>query len=185
MKRPVRPAPRQLALFGALALSLLATAWLALEDEAEPVPPASRRALVAAAATPAGTSNRSERSGWPGPAAGARAAWPAADAQAAAGWGEATVTAAAPAPPPAEAAADEPPPAPPAAPPFPYQFVGRMTDSRPRAILNNAQRSAVVGVGEVVDADWRVDAIEAGGLRLTYLPLGLAQFIPFAAAAAA
>ena len=48
----------------------------------------------------------------------------------------------------------------------------------------SSQRSAVVGVGEVVDADWRVDAIEAGGQRLTDLPLGLAQFIPFAAAAA-
>ncbi len=183
MKRVTRLAPRQLALFGALALSLAATAWVAQQDEAEPAAAAPRRALVAAAA-PAGAAHRGERAGWPGPAASARATWPAPDPQAAAGWGDPAPAAAAPAPPPAEAAADDPPPAPPAAPPFPYQFVGRMTDSRPRAILNNAQRSAVVGVGEVVDADWRVDAIEAGGLRLTYLPLGLAQFIPFAAAAA-
>ncbi|MCY4757331.1 hypothetical protein NYP07_23490, partial [Pelomonas aquatica] len=82
-----------------------------------------------------------------------------------------------PAPPPARAEAA---PAPPGAPPFPYQFVGRMTDPLPRAVLNSVQRSAVVAAGDVVDGQWRVDAVEAGGLRLTYLPLGLAQFIPFA-----
>lgn len=180
MRKP--PAPRQIALFGALALSLAATAWVSREDEAQPVAAAAtaRRAPVAALAS----APRSAPAGWPGPAASARAAWPAPDPQAAAGWGQTPPAAAPPAPPPAEAPAAETPP-PPAAPPFPYQLVGRMTDSRPRAILNNAQRSTVVGVGEVVDADWRVDAIEAGGLRLTYLPLGQAQFIPFAAAPAA
>jgi hypothetical protein len=55
-----------------------------------------------------------------------------------------------------------------------------MTDPLPRAVLNSVQRSAVVAAGDVVDGQWRVDAVEAGGLRLTYLPLGLAQFIPFA-----
>jgi hypothetical protein len=170
-----RPAPRQLALFGALGLSLAATAWVSRDDEAaSTVAPAPRR--TAAAAVDA-------TGGWPGPAASARAEWPALDPQARAAWGDATpVVAAPPSPAPPEVTQAPPPPA---APPFPYQFVGRMTDARPRAILNNAQRSAVVGVGEVVDGQWRIDAIEAGGLRLTYLPLGLAQFIPFAAAPAA
>jgi len=101
--------------------------------------------------------------------------------QARAAWGEAPPVAAAPAPPPPADPVDEPPPAP-AAPPFPYQFVGRLTDGAARAVLDSARRSTVVGAGDVVDGQWRVDAVEAGGLRLTYLPLGLAQFIPFAAA---
>jgi hypothetical protein len=167
-----RPPPRQLALFALLGLSLAATAWVAHEDEPQTATPARQR-------PPPGHPTGSTHAAWPGPAASARAAWPETDPQARAAWGDtATPPAAAP---PAEPTAAVEPPAAPSAPPFPYQLVGRLTDSRPRAILNGAQRSAVVGVGEVVDGQWRVDAIEAGGLRLTYLPLGAPQFIPFAA----
>jgi hypothetical protein len=165
-----KPAPRQLALFGALGLSLAATAWVSRQDEAEPVAAAPRRNAPAPA-------------DWPGAAASARTAWPALDAQARTAWGEAAPVAAAP-PAPADAPAQDPTPAPPTAPPFPYQLVGRLTDGATRAILNNAQRSAVVGAGEVVDGQWRVDAVEAGGLRLTYLPLAQAQFVPFPASPA-
>ena len=157
-----KPAARQLALFGALGLSLAATAWVARDEAPEPIAPAPRRSAATASTQP----------DWPGPAASARTAWQPLDNAVSGAWGEA---AAAPA-----SAQAEPPPEPPHAPPFPYQFVGRMTDSRPRVVLNNVQRSAVVAVGEVVDGQWRVDAIEPGGLRLTYLPLGLAQFVPFA-----
>lgn len=167
-----KPAPRQLALFAALGLSLAATAWVSQDDAPEPVAAAPRRT---ASAAPAPTD-------WPGPAASARAEWPATDAQARNAWGEAAPVAAATAALPAEPAEEQAPP-PPTAPPFPYQLVGRLTDGASRAVLNNAQRSAVVGVGEVVDGQWRVEAIDASGLRVTYLPLGLAQFIPFAAAA--
>jgi hypothetical protein len=167
-----KPAPRQVAIFGALGLSLAATAWVSQENTAEPVAASPRRANTAAAAP----------SDWPSAAASARAEWPALDAQARAAWGEAAPVAAAPPPPPAEPTEEQASP-PPTAPPFPYQLVGRLTDGASRAILNNAQRSAVVGVGEVVDGQWRVDAIEPTGLRLTYLPLGQAQFVPFAAAA--
>lgn len=172
-----KPAPRQLALFGALGLSLAATAWVSRDDEAQPVTAQPRRAMAATTAATAATAD------WPGPAASARGDWPALDPLARSAWGEAAPVAAPPAPPPVQVAAEEPPP-PPAAPPFPYQLVGRLTDSRPRAILNNAQRSAVVGVGEVVDGQWRIDAIEPAGLRLTYLPLGQSQFIAFAVPAA-
>lgn len=154
---------RQLALFGALGLSLAATAWVSRDDAPETVAAAPRRTLAASATT---------TSDWPGPAASARAAWPKLDPQARAAWGEAP-----PAPP---AAPAEPASEPPRAPSFPYQFVGRMTDSLPRAVLNNAQRSAVVSAGDVLEGQWRVDAIEAGGLRLTYLPLGQTLFVPFA-----
>ncbi|MFG6489836.1 hypothetical protein ACG04R_24380 [Roseateles sp. BYS78W] len=169
-----KPAPRQLALFGALGLSLAATAWVSRDDAAEPVAAEPSRRTTAAAAP-------SNQANWPGPAASARAAWPAADMQARAAWGEAPSVAAAPAPPPPAESVDAPPPAP-TAPPFPYQFVGRLTDGAARAVLDSPRRSTVVGAGDVVDGQWRVDAVEAGGLRLTYLPLGLAQFIPFAAA---
>jgi hypothetical protein len=169
-----RPAPRHVALTCALALSLGATAWVSREDEDEPVAAMSRRA--AAVSPVAGD--------WPGPAASARTAWPAADPQIGAAWGEAhPPMAAAPTTSPPQQT-NEPTEAPlaPTVPAFPYQLVGRLTDGASRAILNNAQRSTVVGVGEVVDGQWRVDAVEAGGLHLTYLPLGEAQFIPFPAA---
>lgn len=167
-----RPAPRQLALFGALGLSLAATAWVAHEDETEAPAAAPRR--------PAAASRPSVD--WPGAASSARADWAALEPLADAAWGDAAPVMQVAAPPQEPERAEEAPSPPPAAPPFPYQLVGRLTDTRPRAILNNAQRSAVVGVGEVVDGQWRVEAIEPGGLRLTYLPLGLSQFIPFAAA---
>lgn len=171
-----KPAPRQLALFGALGLSLAATAWVSNNDgAAEPTAAVPRRTMAATATQPAD---------WPGPAS-SRAEWPALDAQARAAWGEAApVAAAAAAPPPVAQAPDEPPP-PPSAPPFPYQLVGRLTDGASRAVLNNAQRSAVVGAGEVVDGQWRIEAVEPAGLRLTYLPLGLPQFVPFASSPSA
>lgn len=173
-----KPAPRQLALFGALGLSLAATAWVSQGDGDTPEPVAALpRRTATAGVSPAD---------WPAPAASSRAAeWPALDPQARAAWGEAApVAAAAAAPPPVAQAADDPPP-PPSAPPFPYQLVGRLTDGASRAVLNNAQRSAVVGVGEVVDGQWRVEAVEPAGLRLTYLPLGLPQFVPFASSPSA
>lgn len=164
-----RPAPRQIALFAALGISLAATAWVAGHDEPEVAAPAPRRSAVASkAAAP---------QDWPGPAASTRGAWPEADPQARRAWGEATAPTAPVAAAPAEAepdvhAAD-------AAPPFPYQLVGRMTDSRPRAVLHGAQRSLVLGAGEVIDGQWRIEAIEAGGLRVQRLPDGPSQFIAF------
>ncbi|MCE4556954.1 hypothetical protein [Pelomonas cellulosilytica] len=173
--KPHHLAPRQWALAGALALSLAATAWVSGNDEpAEQVATAPRRAPLAAvyAIEPASaTGAHGTRN--------ARGDWPTLDPLAQAAWGDAAPATVAATPPPAAAAPDEPPP-PPSAPPFPYQLVGRLTDGASRAVLNNAQRSAVVGAGEVVDGAWRVDAVEPGGLRLTYLPLGQAQFVPFA-----
>lgn len=168
--------PRRLVLFGALGLSLAATAWFAVEDDdGATAPEASQRpARTASTGTLATATPRS------------RGDWPAPDPQARAAWGEVAPVAAGPAlPPAAPAEAADEPPAPPAPPPFPYQFVGRMSDGATRAILTNALRTAVVGVGEVVEGQWRVDAVDAGGLRLTYLPLGQAQFVPFASSPSA
>lgn len=170
-----RPTPRQAALYTALALSLAATAWVAgqAQDDIAPAAPATPRPS-AARRTPAAPAD------WPGAPAAGRSAWPAADAHASRAWGDAPPppVAAAAARPPAAAtaeAADEPPPA-----PFPYQLVGRMTDSRPRVVLHGAQRSLVLGVGDSVDGQWRIEAIEPGGLRVRPLPDGPSQFIAFA-----
>lgn len=167
-----RPAPRQLALLGALGLSLAATAWVSREDTPEPVAATPRRTATMAAAQP----------GWPASAAGTRTDWPALDAQARAAWGDAPPPPAA-APTPTAPPAEEAPP-PPSAPPFPYRFVGRLNDGATRAILDSAQRSTVVGAGDVVDGQWRVDAVEPAGLRLTYLPLGQPLSVPLATPAA-
>lgn len=165
-----RPAPRRVALLATLGLSLAATAWVAGHDEPETAAPVPRRSTSAAKLT--------APQDWPGPASDTRAAWPEADAQARRAWGEtvAPPQAATVAPAPAGVAEAEPDVA---APPFPYQLVGRMTDSRPRVVLNSPQRSLVLGVGEVVDGQWRIEAIEAGGLRLKRLPEGPSQFIAF------
>ncbi|MFG6429501.1 hypothetical protein [Roseateles sp. LYH14W] len=166
-----RPAPRQIALFATLGLSLAATAWVASNDEPEVAAPAPRRSV--AAAVPAAAQD------WPGPASATRTAWPEADAEARRAWADTappapTAVAASPTQTPnAQPDADD------AAPPFPYELVGRMTDSRPRVVLNGAQRSLVLGAGEVVDGQWRIEAIEPGGLRLKRLPDGPSQFIAF------
>ncbi len=66
-----------------------------------------------------------------------------------------------------------PPPAPappPQAPALSYQLVGRMDEgSRPRAIFSNSLRTEVLGVGEVLDRQWRIDAIEPQAVQLSWL----------------
>lgn len=179
MKRQNR---RQQLLFTLLAASLVLTAWVAFNPPEETATVAPRPRRTPATETPAVGPAPGTPAGWPGAATAVRGDWPPLDPQARAAWGDAAPPIVAAPPTPEVEAPPEPPP-PPSAPPFPYQLVGRLTDPQPRAVLNNAQRSAVVGVGEVVDGQWRVDAFEAGGLRLTYLPLGLAQFVPFASPA--
>ena len=163
----MKPLPlRQRLLFLALAASVGATYWVSQrDDEAAPVTAPARAAAKPTLAVD-----------WPLPASSPRDAWPKADDLALVAWGDAPP---APKAAPNPAASEAPPPTPP---PFPYQWVGSMTDSLPRAVLNNAQRSAVVGVGDVVDGRWRIDAVEPRALRITYLPLGTSLTIPFASA---
>lgn len=165
-----RPAPRSIALMGALGLTLAATAWVASVDETPAAPPAprGRRAAVVNAALPA----------WPAGIAASRPAWPTAEAQALRAWGDAVPTAE-PVPtaaPDVEAAADdaEPPP-----PPFPYRLVGRLTDGTVRAVLDNELRSRVAAAGDVIDGQWRIEGIDAVGLRLRHLPDGPVQTLAF------
>lgn len=165
-----RLAPRQMMLGGLLAVSLAATAWVASREEADVAPTLRRPRL--SAASPAVPLD------WPGPAARMRSPWPEVEAVAARAWGDASASLTATPLPPASVAEDAPPDA--AAPPsFPYRLVGRMTDTHARAVLDGAQRSLVVGVNDLVDGQWRIEAIESTGLRVKHLPNGPSQLIAF------
>ena len=65
-----------------------------------------------------------------------------------------------------------PPPPKPTAPPPPFTVLGRMIQGgRTAVFVSYGGRNQVFGVGDVVDSDWRVDAIDATQVKLTYLPL--------------
>jgi hypothetical protein len=174
MKRFTR---RQSALAAALGLTVAATAWVSLQDDATPAVAATARRTTGAA--PPGATPPPD---WPAAPGAPREAWPDTTPLARQAWGEVAappLTAATPTPVAIATAAAEPEDA--ALPPFPYQLVGRMTDSRPHVVLDGPRRSWVLGVGDVVDNQWRIDAIEPGGLRLMRLPDGPSQFIAFSA----
>ncbi len=166
-----RTSRRQLILFGALGLSLAATAWVASREDDAPVAAAPRRSPVAA--RPAAAAD------WPAPLPASRPAWPALPPQARAAWGDKPPTAPTRVSALVAAGTGAELDAPESAPPFPYQLVGRMTDTRPRVVLNGPQRSLLLGVGDVVDGQWRIEAIDPGGVRVQPLPDGPSQFIAF------
>ncbi len=83
-----------------------------------------------------------------------------------------------PPPPPAPVvvAPPPPPPPPPTAPPLPYSFVGMLEDkSRPQAFLARGEVLNIVKVGDVIDNSYRVEALSASQVVLTYLPLNQTQ----------
>ena len=71
------------------------------------------------------------------------------------------------------------PPPPPVAPPAPFAYLGKLENSPSGTLIflmgNNKLFSVLLG--EKIDQQWRLDAEDANTLRLTYLPLGLAQII--------
>lgn len=176
---------RSRLLMAALALSLAATAWVASrDDEASEAPTASTspRTSKAQAAPP---------TGWPAALAAAATnadgpAWPAPEPLARQSWGLAAepsaalaTVAAEPAAPKAKAA-DTEVQAPSAAPPIAYQLLGRMDEAgRPRIVLSNAQRTLVLGVGELIDQQWRIEAIGPSGAQLLWLAGGQKQNLAY------
>lgn len=80
-----------------------------------------------------------------------------------------------PPPPPAPAEAAEP--AMPVAPPFPYAWVGRYLDPLPRAIIAGPMGTWVKASGDVLEGQWRIDAIDERHMTLTYLPLRQSQTV--------
>lgn len=80
-----------------------------------------------------------------------------------------------------QAAVETPPPAP-QAPPVPLQLTGRYEEGGKVAMFGIFNGDSVVlWPGENISAEWRVDAIEAGQVVFTYLPLGQKQSLPWTA----
>jgi hypothetical protein len=185
---------RNRLLMAALASSLAATAWVASRDEEGSEPGAStQKPARSGTATTRLPASQGLPTGWPAalvsPAASEGPAWPEPAAIARLSWGLAGSAApeVALAPPPGKSKAGhegleslEAEAAPPAAPPIAYQLLGRMDEAgRPRIVLSNAQRTLVVGVGELIDQQWRIDAIGPSGAQLTWLAGGQKQNLAF------
>jgi hypothetical protein len=69
--------------------------------------------------------------------------------------------------------------APPSAPPLPYVYVGKMLEegSNSTVFLEKQNRVFLVREGDVIDSNYRVDAINAPVMTLTYLPLDIKQIV--------
>lgn len=73
-----------------------------------------------------------------------------------------------------------PPPPPPRAPPLPFTFLGKLIDGdQVTVFLTNGTRNWVVRVGDTIDGAYRVDAIGAERMTLTYLALAKPQELAF------
>ena len=157
--------PRHAVLGASLAATLAAVAWLALAPDDEIVP-----------AVPTVASARANQ---PPPAVAPRGAWPAPSPAALRAWGQpapvpvrvAGVAAAMPtAPPPTPAAAA------PAAPTAPYRWLGRVVeDGQARVLLSGATQTVLLGRGDVIDGQWRIEAVNETAIDLLWLPGGLKQ----------
>lgn len=168
--------PRQLALGGALAATLAATAWVATRPDDDTAAPA-------VAALPARQSAAS--------APGARPV--AADTEGRHPWAEASPAQLAawqppppPPPPPAPPPAAPAPPPPPMAPPLPYEMIGRVVEGEGAkavevALLTGPNKALSVKRGDVIDGQWRVEQVSTSGVSLTWLPAKLPQNIVFKA----
>ena len=85
-----------------------------------------------------------------------------------------------PPPPPVRVAPPPPPPPPvvPVAPPLPFTFVGLLEQNagRPQAFLSKGELLLVVAAGDLLDnKTYRVDALNAQQIVITYLPLNTPQ----------
>jgi hypothetical protein len=80
-----------------------------------------------------------------------------------------------------------PPPAPPPqAPPVPFAYVGRWIEKGETiAVLSRANQNYIVRAGEKIDAAYLLETIENDKVIVRYLPLDVAQVLPFASGAAA
>jgi hypothetical protein len=161
----VKPAwnRRQVALGAALVATLAAVLWASrLEPQA-----------VVAARAPA--ANASAPAALPPPVAGLRLEArraphrPQADAFAARSFYV-------PPPAPKRVAAPVAPPPPPSAPPLPFTYVGMLKEAGGTvAFVTRGEQLYTLRVGELVDASYRVEAIEVGGVTFRYLPLNETQ----------
>jgi hypothetical protein len=170
------PATRRRRLGLAAVATLAATVWAATQgDESTDAPDVTARTTTArtpAHSTPAPTALAQA---WPDPPAiSDRPSWRDALPQGIAAWGPPQPT---PVPPqPSRAAAASAPQQPPE---FPYTLIGRIDDGQPWAMLSNRERSFGAKTSDVIDDVWRVDAIDASGVTLTWLPGGITKILAF------
>ena len=172
------------SIYSLLAVTLAASAWLALRDDDAGIVPApraqaprvadlaaSRLAVLPAAAAPPT---------WPAaPQPLPDESWPE-DRERLAAWSV-------PAPPPpvvratlVPVALPPPPPPVPQAPAFPYTLIGRIDDgSQVRALIEGARATLGVKAEDVIDGQWRVEAILPSGLTLIWLPGGQRQLLVY------
>ena len=76
-----------------------------------------------------------------------------------------------------------PPPAEPELPPFPYTYMGGLTDERGRtAFFNRGDRVLALRAGETVDGAFRVDHLDETSMTVTYVPLNKSADLPLGGA---
>lgn len=147
--------PRIIA-WSVVVLAGLFSGWVWLQDGSEFVPPAEvPHASTTRTPPPAPAATRaSERE-------------PLADAA------SDPFKVAAPPPPPKVAEAPPPPPPAPVAPPFPYHYLGRMlsVDGKQLTYLTRGDAMIPIQLHQVLDKDYRVDALSDAEIVITYLPL--------------
>ena len=178
-----RASVRRKRLALALAVTAAATLWAALQPDAPvPAPVRSERASATpdarvSAVNTAPRQAAASAPAWPEPSR-PRSDWPAAPARAVAAWSAVIAAPAAVLPRPAAAAsaADKPV----EAPAFPYTLIGRLDDGEARALLASPTRSFGVKASDVIDGQWRVDAVPPRGLALTWLPGGIKKTLALA-----
>lgn len=70
-----------------------------------------------------------------------------------------------------------PPPPKPTAPALPFAYIGRLEEEGAKTVvyLQRGERLLEVGTGDVVDGDYRVEALTEDELVLVFLPLGEKQ----------
>ena len=197
-----RTSTRQKRLALVAALTLIATAWAALQPDeaAESTESAPFTNPQAANTTPGRTpgSRARENSAASAPAAhslswpdssqlATRSPWRAALPQGVAAWSGPPPPAprpAAPVAPPAPASAVAVAVAtPPPVPAFPYKLIGRLDDGIPQALLSGTSgtsRSFGVKAGDSIDGQWRVDSVEAQTVTVTWLRTGARKTLSFA-----
>jgi len=73
-----------------------------------------------------------------------------------------------------------PPPPPPSAPPLPFAYVGRWLErGQTIVVLSRNSQHYIAQAGEQLDSTYILESVETDKLVIRYLPLGIAQVLPF------
>ena len=178
----------------AAGLTLLATGWVAMQGDdpsSASVPRTVRSATVATTPNNFASNAAKQITAWPdAPLDAHRAPWPAIGQLGAAAWRgpSAPKVSAPPAPAPTDKAVvgkTNPEAVTPETPNFPYSLIGRIDDGVPQAMLSGPARSFGVRVNEVIDGQWRVDAVGPQSMSLTWLPGSIKKTVAFSVVSAA